>query len=416
MPHTLIFPPCPLAISAILVGLSTGSLVAAWGATTAMKPSFTLGIEEEYQTVDPETRDLRSHIHAEIIEKGKLVMQERVKAEMHQSVVEVGTSVCANIKDAKSELRKLRRHMIRLSRENGLRLASAATHPFADWRVQEVYPDDRYKNIVEDMQLVARANLIFGLHVHVGIEDRETAIHMMNHARYFVPHLLALSTNSPFWLGMNTGLKSYRCKVFDKFPRTNMPDFFPSWGEYDNYVKLLIKTNSIDNAKKIWWDIRPHPFFSTIEFRVCDIPMRVDETIALAALIQATVAKLYKLHESNQGFRLYRRSLLMENKWRAARYGLEGKLIDFGKQMEVPERELLEEYLAFVDDVVDELGSREEVEYIRKIMNEGTGADRQLQVYKETGDMKAVMDYIIEETQVGVGEEEDEDVPEAKAV
>jgi carboxylate-amine ligase len=381
-----------------------------------MKPSFTLGIEEEYQTVDPETRDLRSHIHAEIIEKGKLVMQERVKAEMHQSVVEVGTSVCANIKDAKSELRKLRRHMIRLSRENGLRLASAATHPFADWRVQEVYPDDRYKNIVEDMQLVARANLIFGLHVHVGIEDRETAIHMMNHARYFVPHLLALSTNSPFWLGMNTGLKSYRCKVFDKFPRTNMPDFFPSWGEYDNYVKLLIKTNSIDNAKKIWWDIRPHPFFSTIEFRVCDIPMRVDETIALAALIQATVAKLYKLHESNQGFRLYRRSLLMENKWRAARYGLEGKLIDFGKQMEVPERELLEEYLAFVDDVVDELGSREEVEYIRKIMNEGTGADRQLQVYKETGDMKAVMDYIIEETQVGVGEEEDEDVPEAKAV
>jgi carboxylate-amine ligase len=383
-----------------------------------MKPTFTLGIEEEYQTVDPETRDLRSHIHAEIIEKGKLVLQERVKAEMHQSVVEVGTSVCANIKDAKDELKKLRRNMIRLSRENGLRLASAATHPFADWRVQEVYPDDRYKNIVEDMQLVARANLIFGLHVHVGIEDRETAIHMMNHARYFVPHLLALSTNSPFWLGMNTGLHSYRCKVFDKFPRTNMPDFFPSWGEYENYVKLLIKTNSIDNAKKIWWDIRPHPFFSTIEFRVCDIPMRVDETIALAALIQATVVKLYKLHESNQGFRLYRRSLLMENKWRAARYGINGKLIDFGKQMEVPERDLIEEYLAFVDDVVDELGSRDEVEYIRTIMKMGTGADRQLQVYHDTGDMKAVMDYIIEETEVGVGKDEDDEVqmPEAKAV
>jgi carboxylate-amine ligase len=383
-----------------------------------MKPTFTLGIEEEYQTVDPETRDLRSHIHAEIIEKGKLVLQERVKAEMHQSVVEVGTSVCANIKDAKDELKKLRRNMIRLARENGLRLASAATHPFADWRVQEVYPDDRYKNIVEDMQLVARANLIFGLHVHVGIEDRETAIHMMNHARYFVPHLLALSTNSPFWLGMNTGLHSYRCKVFDKFPRTNMPDFFPSWGEYENYVKLLIKTNSIDNAKKIWWDIRPHPFFNTIEFRVCDIPMRVDETIALAALIQATVVKLYKLHESNQGFRLYRRSLLMENKWRAARYGINGKLIDFGKQTEVPERELIEEYLAFVDDVLDELGSREEVEYIRTIMKTGTGADRQLQVYQDTGDMKAVMDYIIEETEVGVGKDEDDEVqmPEARAV
>ena len=381
-----------------------------------MKPSFTLGIEEEYQTVDPETRDLRSHIHAEILEKGKLVLQERVKAEMHQSVVEVGTSVCANIKDAKDELKKLRYHMIRLARENGLRLASAATHPFGDWRVQEVTPDARYKNIVEDMQLVARANLIFGLHVHVGIEDRETAIHMMNHARYFVPHLLALSTNSPFWLGMNTGLKSYRCKVFDKFPRTNMPDFFPSWGEYENYVKLLIKTNSIDNAKKIWWDIRPHPFFNTIEFRVCDIPMRVDETIALAALIQATVAKLYKLHASNQGFRLYRRSLLMENKWRAARYGIDGKLIDFGKQMEVPERDLIEEYLEFVDDVVDELDSREEVNYIRQIMKMGTGADRQLEVYRRTGDMKAVMDYIIEETELGVDEDETGALPAAKAV
>jgi glutamate---cysteine ligase / carboxylate-amine ligase len=381
-----------------------------------MKPSFTLGIEEEYQTVDPETRDLRSHIHAEIIEKGKMILQERVKAEMHQSVVEVGTSVCANIKEAKDELKKLRREMIRLARENGLRLASAATHPFGDWRVQEVTPDDRYKNIVEDMQLVARANLIFGLHVHVGVEDRETAIHMMNHARYFVPHLLALSTNSPFWLGMETGLKSYRCKVFDKFPRTNMPDFFPSWSEYDNYIKLLIKTNCIDNAKKIWWDIRPHPFFNTIEFRVCDIPMRVEETIALAALIQATVAKLYKLHAANQGFRLYRKSLLMENKWRAARYGIEGKLIDFGKQVEVPEPELIEEYLAFVDDVVDELGSRKEVEYVREILRMGTGADRQLQVYHKTYDMKAVMDYIIEETEVGVGEDETASVPAAKAV
>jgi len=231
-----------------------------------------------------------------------------------------------------------------------------------------------------------------------------------------VPHLLALSANSPFWLGMDTGLKSYRCKVFDKFPRTNMPDYFPSWGEYENYVKLLIKTNSIDNAKKIWWDIRPHPFFNTLEFRVCDIPMRLEETIALAALIQATVAKLYKLHAANQGFRLYRRSLLMENKWRAARYGINGKLIDFGKQKEVPERELIEEYLEFVDDMLDELDSRQEVEYVREIMKMGTGADRQLKVFRETGgDMKAVVDYIIEETEVGLGEEESR-LPEAKAV
>ena len=372
-----------------------------------MLPTFTIGIEEEYQTVDPETRDLRSHIQFELLEKGKMLLQERVKAEMHQSVVEVGTGICKNIKEAKAEVKMFRRDIGRLAREHGLRLASVATHPFSDWRSQEIHPDPRYKDIVEDMQLVARANLIFGLHVHIGIEDRETAIHMMNHARYFLPHILALSTNSPFWLGMNTGLKSYRCKVFDKFPRTNIPDYFPSWGEYENFIKLLIKTNCIDNAKKIWWDIRPHPFFNTIEFRVCDIPMRADETIALAALIQATVAKLYKLYTANQGFRLYRRALIMENKWRAARYGLDGKLIDFGKQKEVPARDLIHEYLNFVDDVVDELDSREELNYIHTILEMGSGADRQLRVFEETGDLKKVVDYIIEETETGLAENEE---------
>jgi glutamate---cysteine ligase / carboxylate-amine ligase len=371
-----------------------------------MKPTFTIGIEEEYQTIDPETRDLRSHIQAEILQKGQLILQERVKAEMHQSVVEVGTGICNNIKEAKAEVKLLRRHIVQLAKDNGLRLASVATHPFSDWRTQDINPDARYKNIVEDMQLVARANLIFGLHVHIGIEDRETAIHMMNHSRYFLPHLLALSTNSPFWLGMNTGLKSYRCKVFDKFPRTNIPDYFPSWGEYENFIKLLIKTNCIDNAKKIWWDIRPHPFFNTIEFRVCDIPMRLEETIAIAALIQATVAKLYKLHTANQGFRLYRRALIMENKWRASRYGMDGKMIDFGKQIEVPTRDLIREYLEFVDDVVDELDSREEIEYIYTMLDQGSGADRQLRVYNDTGDLKKVVDYIIEETEVGLDEME----------
>src|SRR5438128_7753194 len=369
-----------------------------------MNATFTIGIEEEYQTVDPVSRDLRSHIHAEIIEKGKLILQERVKSEMHQSVVEVGTSVCSCIKDAKDEVRKLRRDMVALAKENGLRLASSGSHPFADWRKQEIYPDQRDREIVEDMKMVARANLIFGLHVHVGVEDRETAIHIMNAARYFLPHILALSTNSPFWLGMETGLKSYRCKVFDKFPRTNIPDYFPSWGEYDSFIKLLIKTNCIDNAKKIWWDIRPHPFFDTLEFRVCDIPMRVDETIPLAALIQATIAKLYKLYAANQGFRLYRRALIMENKWRAARYGLDGKLIDFGKQKEVPVRDLIHEYLDFIDDVVDELDSREELNYIRTILETGSGADRQTRIFEETGDLKKVVDYIIEETELGLSE------------
>jgi carboxylate-amine ligase len=343
-----------------------------------MKPSFTIGIEEEYQTVDPETYDLRSHVQTEILAQGKRVMQERIKAEMHQSVVEVGTGICKNIKDARKDLASLRRSMIGLARENGFVLVAGATHPFADWRFQEIYDDERYHQVVEDLQLVARANLIFGLHVHVGVEDRETTIHLMNQARYFLPHLLALSANSPFWLGMNTGLKSYRTKVFDKFPRTNIPDTFTSWSDYENFVNLLIRTRCIDNAKKIWWDIRPHPFFSTLEFRICDIPLRLDETIALAALIQATVAKLYKLHSKNQSFRQYSRALIMENKWRASRYGLEGMLIDFGVEKEVPERDLILEYLEFVDDVVDELDSRAEITYVHEILKTGTGADRLL--------------------------------------
>jgi len=367
-----------------------------------MKPTFTLGIEEEFQTVDPATRDLRSHIQEEIIEKGKTLLRERVKPEMHQSVVEVGTGICKNIKEAKEEVFELRRNMIRLAEENGLRLAAAGTHPFAAWDRQDIFPDDRYKTIVEDMQQVARANLIFGLHIHIGIEDKETAIHLMNAARYFLPHILALSVNSPFWMGRNTGLKSYRCKVFDKFPRTNIPDYFQSYSEYENFVNLLIKTNCIDNAKKIWWDIRPHPFFGTLEVRVCDIPMRADETIALAALTQAVVVKLHKLYAMNMGFRLYRRALIMENKWRASRYGLEGKLIDFGRQIELPARDLIHELLQFVDDVVDELGSREEINYIPTILEMGPGAERQLRVFEQTQDLKAVVDFIIEETRFGL--------------
>ena len=367
-----------------------------------MEPTFTLGIEEEFQTIDPQSRDLRSHIQEQIIAKGKMHLQERVKPEMHQSVVEVGTGICKTIKEAKREVYELRRHMVKLAHDNGLRLAAAGTHPFAKWHSQEIFPDDRYKTIVEDMQQVARANLIFGLHVHIGIEDKEAAIHLMNAARYFLPHILSLSVNSPFWMGRNTGLKSYRCKVFDKFPRTNIPDYFQSYSEYENFVNLLIKTNCIDNAKKIWWDLRPHPFFGTLEFRICDIPMRAEETVALAALMQAVVVKLYRLYANNMGFRLYRRALIMENKWRASRYGIEGKLIDFGRQTELPARDLIHELLQFVDDVVDELDSREEINHIHSILVMGPGAERQLRVYEQTHDLKAVVDYIIEETKIGL--------------
>jgi carboxylate-amine ligase len=370
------------------------------------RPSLSIGIEEEYQTIDPETRDLRSHIQTEILPKAKRKIAEKVKPEMHQAVVEVGSKVCRDIKEAREDMRNLRREMISLAAENGLLLGSASTHPFADWKTQEIYPDERYKQVVEDMQLIARANLVFGLHVHIGIEDRNTAIHIMNSMRYFLPHILALSSNSPFWLGMQTGFKSYRSKVFERFPRTGIPDVFANWADYETFVNLLVKTNCIDNGKKIWWDIRPHPFFETIEIRVCDIPMRLDETLAITALIQATAAMLWKLHASNKSYRIYGRALISENKFRASRYGLEGKLIDFGKEEEVPLTKLMYEYLHLIDDVVDELDSRDEIEYIHEMLKLGTGADRQLKVYRETGDLKKVVDYIVEETRVGIFENE----------
>jgi len=362
---------------------------------------FTIGVEEEFQIVDPETRELRSHIQ-QILEEGKMILAENVKPEMHQSVVEMGTDVCQDIQDAREQVTKLRRNLANLAKSKGLRIAASGTHPFSHWKDQRITAHPRYKTIVTDMQQVARANLIFGLHVHIGVDDRETALHIMNAVRYFLPHIFALSTNSPFWLGRNTGFKSYRSKVFDRFPRTGIPDYFNSIAEYDNYVNLLIKTNCIDNAKKIWWDIRAHPVFNTLEFRICDIPMRVDETIALAAIMQAVVVKLNKLIKQNLGFRLYRRALIAENKWRAARYGIEGKLIDFGKKEEVPYANLIQELLDFVDDVVDELGSREELKYVHKILEMGTGADRQLAIWEQSYDTKNVVDYIIDETHYGL--------------
>ncbi|MDB6095157.1 MAG: carboxylate--amine ligase [Verrucomicrobia bacterium] len=362
---------------------------------------FTLGIEEEFQIIDPETRELRSHVE-QIMEDGKTLLRERVKTEMHQSVVEVGTDICPDVACARVAVTKLRSDLWRLARNRNLTIAASGTHPFSHWIDQKITKGERYEGIVEDMQQVARANLIFGLHVHVGIPDRAVAIQVMNMARYFLPHIFALSTNSPFWLGRNTGFKSYRVKVFERFPRTGIPDVFESLAEYNDYLDLLVKTKCIDNAKKIWWDIRLHPFFDTIEFRVCDIPMRVDETIALAALMQALVSKLHKLLKQNLSWRNYRRRLLDENRWRASRHGLDGKLIDFGKQEEVDTRLLILELLEFVDQEIDEFGSRKEIATIHEILKNGTGADRQLAVWKNTHDLKAVVDHIVAETTFGL--------------
>jgi glutamate---cysteine ligase / carboxylate-amine ligase len=362
---------------------------------------FTLGIEEEFQIIDPETRELRSHIQ-QILEDGKMLLEEHVKPEMHQSVVELNTEVCHDTACAREQLLRLRRELALLAGRDGLEIASAGTHPFSHWMDQLITSDERYATIVKDMQQIARANLIFGLHVHVGIPDREIAIQVMNQARYFLPHIYALSVNSPFWLGQNTGLKSYRLQIFERFPRTGIPDAFESLSEYEDYLKLLVATGCIDNAKKIWWDIRLHPFFDTLEFRICDAQSRVDDTIALAAMMQAVVVKLHKLLRQNITFRIYHRRLLDENRWRAARYGLDGKLIDFGRGCEVDTRSLIQEILEFIAPEAAELGTGREMAHIERILREGTGADRQITVWERTQDMKAVVDQIVAETNEGL--------------
>jgi carboxylate-amine ligase len=359
--------------------------------------AFTIGVEEEFQIVDPDTWALRSHV-SELLASSAPALGDQIKRELHQSIVEVGTKICADVGELSAEIMRLRRDVVSGAERVGLGIAAAGTHPFSNWMDQVLSPGERYQSIVQELQELARSLLIFGLHIHVAVPDRATTIELLNEARYFLPHLLALSTSSPFWMGRDTGLKSYRTTVFRRFPRTGIPEQFDSWSEYEDYVTLLLETKCIDSGKKLWWDLRPHPTFGTLEFRVCDVPTSPRVTIALAALAQAIVVKLYRLRRSNLGFRIYPRALIEENKWRAARWGIDGKLIDFGQRKEVAMKDLAHELCAFVDDVVDELGSRREVEYVNTIVAEGTSADRQLQVYRETNDLKAVVRWIVEET------------------
>ncbi len=365
-------------------------------------PSLTIGIEEEYQIVDPETRELKSYI-TEMLEAGKMIMAEQIKAELHQSIVEVGTKICHTPAEARVELVRLRRGVMELAAKSGLKIAAAGTHPFSLWTEQPITPFERYIGVKQDMADLAQQLLIFGTHIHVGIEDREFMIDAMNVARYLLPHLLCLSTSSPFWMGRNTGLKSYRSIIFRNFPRTGIPREFRSWNDFAEKVELLVKTHSIPNGTKIWWDIRPNWNYPTLEIRICDVCTRVDEAICIAAIFQAIVAKLWKLRRDNMTFRVYSAGLIEENKWRAVRYGLGGKLIDFGRQEELLASDLIRELVGwFIEDVVDELGSRKEVEYAYRILSEGTSADRQLATYARTGDLKAVVDQLIRETEEGV--------------
>jgi carboxylate-amine ligase len=366
-----------------------------------MPEPFTLGIEEEFQLVDPVTRELKSHIE-EMLAAGAH-LGDQIKPELHRSVVEVGTPVCRDVDEARSAVKSLRRSLISMAQAGGVAIVAAGTHPISHWKDQEITDRVRYKDIVNEMEDLARANLIFGLHVHVGIEDREMQIQIMNGIRVFLPHLLALSVNSPFWCGRRTGVKSVRSTIFKRFPRTQIPEYYHSWADYSRYVDLLVRTNSIDDAKKIWWDVRPHAYFKTLEFRICDIPCRADETVAIAALTQALVVKLYRLFESNLGLRNYQRAVIMENKFRALRTGLDGRMIDFGLKGEAPTRALIFEVLDFVDDVVDDLGSRGEMSALRAWAKTGdTGADRQLRVFEERKDLRSVVDLLVDETRQGL--------------
>jgi glutamate---cysteine ligase / carboxylate-amine ligase len=364
-------------------------------------PSLTLGIEEEYQIIDPSTGQLRSYI-TEILAGDKMVLDE-VKPELHQSMVEVGSRVCRTPAELRAELVRLRGLVMDLAARNGLVIAAAGTHPFSKWTEQEITPLERYIGVKQDLQDLAQQLLIFGTHIHVGIEDPEFLIDVMNVSRYLLPHVLCLSTSSPFWQGRRTGLKSYRSIVFKNFPRTGVPPIMRTHGEYEELLESLVATGCVPDGSKIWWDARPHHAYPTLEFRVCDVCTRVDEAVCIAAILQAVVAKLWKLRRDNLTFRIYPSSMIEENKWRAARFGLDGRLIDFGKSKELPARELITELLRwFVEDVVDELGSRREVEYAFEILKNGTSADRQLAVYERTGDLKQVVDRVVSETAEGV--------------
>ena len=364
-------------------------------------PTLTIGIEEEYQIIDPQTRELRSYI-TEILKEDSVLMGE-VKPELHQSMVEVGTKVCRTPAEARLELIRLRKLVMDLAAKKGLKIAAAGSHPFSAWQTQEITPLERYIAVKDDLQDLAQRLLIFGTHVHIGIEDREFLIDAMNVSRYFLPHVLALSSSSPFWMGRLTGLKSYRSVVFRNFPRTGVPPQLGSWAEYERLVQTLVETNSIPNSSKIWWDVRPNWTYPTIEFRICDVNTRVEEAVCMAAIFQAIIAKLWKLRRDNLTFRIYPQELIEENKWRAVRYGLDGKLIDFGKRQEFPARTIIRELLEwFLDDVLDELGSRKEVEYALRIMEEGTSADRQIATWHRTGNLHDVVDQLIRETAEGV--------------
>ncbi|HZU66747.1 MAG TPA: carboxylate-amine ligase [Ktedonobacteraceae bacterium] len=366
---------------------------------------FTIGIEEEFQIVDQRTGQLSPQIYT-ILNKGTPMLGEKIKPEMLQSTIEVTSDVLPDIATARTAMQQLRAQVAQLAHEEGLALVSAGTHPSALWVNEKRSLSERYEEIEEEYQDVARAVSIFGLHVHIGIDDADMAISLVNQLRTWMPHLLALSANSPFWCGRFTGIKSYRSVVWKSFPRSGISDTFSSWSDFDRYVQHLVRMGSIDNGKKIWWDVRPHVFFNTIEFRVCDMPATFEDMIALVALCQALVARLSWLYRHNMATHVLPRHFIEENKWRAMRYGLDAGVIDFVQGRRLNMREAISELLDFVGEVAGDLGSNREMEYLRNLLADprGTGAERQIEVYQQTGSLSAVIELLMRQTMEGIME------------
>ena len=373
-------------------------------------PSLTVGIEEEYLLVDRRTRDLAANPPEAMMAACEARIGGQVSNEFLRAQIEVGTGVCRTMAEARADLSHLRGTVAAVAAEFGLAPIAASTHPFALWHRQQTTPKERYAGLARDLQAVARRLVICGMHVHVGIEDVDLRIDLMNQVAYFLPHLLCLSTSSPFWQGEDTGLKSYRLSVFDSLPRTGMPDHFASHAEFERALGHLVQAGVIEDGTKLWWDIRPSVRFPTLEMRITDVCPRLDDALAVAALYRCLLHMLFGLRLRNQRWRMYLPSLVMENRWRAQRYGAAGSLIDFGKNATVPFPDLLDEILDLVRPDADELGCMAEVEHAREIIQRGTGADRQLHVWRAARDagadaaeaMRAVVDTLIEDTVAGL--------------
>ena len=374
------------------------------------EPSFTVGIEEEYLLVDKTSRDLVAQAPDALMDECKKALHDQVSPEFLQCQIEVGTGVCKTVGEARKDLSNLRANIARIAGKHGLAPIAASTHPFADWLDQRHTEKERYQALAKDLQGVARRLLISGMHVHVCIEEPELRIDIFNQLPYFLPHLLALSTSSPFWQGRDTGLNSYRLTVFDNLPRTGLPPSVTSYGEYERMVGTLVNMNIIEDATKIWWDMRPSDRFPTLETRICDVPTRLDDSISIAAAIQCICRMLYRLRRDNQRWRLYDRFMINENRWRAQRYGMNEGLIDFGRGEVIPYAELAEELITLITRDAEALGCLDELHGIRDIVARGTSADRQRKVYdtalaqRQTPKdaLNAVVDHLVAETVEGI--------------